>query len=102
MGPKKNPFFRRIIVPWYDSEAACLLVIMAMFLALLFGIAGISVVRESADHLKHLWIVLLIILLSSSIIVSTTIRLIRRYLGRLKLLAVSNGESAPVRTSLLP
>lgn len=102
MGSQKNPVFRRIIVPWYDTEAACILMIVAMLLAILFGIAGISVVREDTDHLRHLWIVLAIIVPSIGVIVSSTIRLIRRHLNRLKLLAISNGKPSPSRSGPLP
>ena len=101
MGSHKIPVFRSIIVPWYDTEAACLLVIAAMLSALLFGVAGISVVREDTDHLSHLWIVVSIIVPSTGVIVSTTIRLVRRYLNRLKLLAVTNGRPSPSRSSPL-
>ena len=102
MDSQKNPVYRKIIVPWYDSEVVCLVIIVLMFLAFLFGVAGISVVWESSDNLRHLWLVLSVILLSTGVIVSTTTRLIKRYLGRLKQLAVGNGKAAAGGTGLLP
>ncbi len=78
----QDPFFRRIIVPWYDSEIACLLVIFMMFLTFLFGVAGISVTRETAVFNRHLWIAVLVTLLSVGVLTSTTIRLMKRYLTR--------------------
>jgi len=79
----KNPVFRRAMVPWYDSETMCLGVIVLMFLAFLFGIAGISIAGEDLRYGSYLWIALLIVGLSSGVIISTTVRLIKRYAGRI-------------------
>lgn len=78
----QNPVFRRVMIPWYDSETMCLVVIIIMFLTFLFGIAGISVTGENPRYHSYMWIALLIAVLSSGVIVSTTIRLIKRYVGR--------------------
>jgi hypothetical protein len=77
-----NPMFRKAIVPWYDSETACLIVIVFMFLVFLFGFAGISVARDQAEYLEYLWIAILIVILSGTVIVSTTVRLVKRYARR--------------------
>lgn len=82
MALDQNPVFRKVIVPWYDAEAACLFVIMTMFVTFLFGIAGISVARETGEFNDYIWIALLITLLSCGVIITTTIRLIRRYIDR--------------------
>lgn len=78
----QNPMFRKVIVPWYDSETACLIVIVFMFLVFLFGFAGISVAREQVEYLEYIWIAILLVIMSGAVIVSTTARLVKRYAQR--------------------
>jgi hypothetical protein len=75
----QNPMFRKIIVPWYDSEAACLVMVVFMFVVLLFAFAGVSVAREYFEYHGHIWVPVLLMVMSCAVIVSTIIRLIRRY-----------------------
>ena len=78
----QNPLFRKIIVPWYDSESACFIVIFFMVLVFLFGFAGISAARENIAYHEHVWVPVLLVVMSGGVIISTTIRLIRRYSRR--------------------
>jgi hypothetical protein len=74
----QNPLFRKVIVPWYDSEAACYIVIFIMFIVFLFGVAGISASRENIEFHEHVWLPVLLMVMSGGVIISTTIRLIKR------------------------
>lgn len=74
-----TPLFRKIIVPWYDSEAICLLTIVFMDVVFLFGVAGVSVALSHPAFHTHIWIPILVMVLSGGVIISVTIRLIRRY-----------------------
>jgi len=78
----KNPIFRKVIVPWYDSEAACSIVIFFMFLIFLFSFAGISVARENIEYYEYVWVPVLLVVMSGGVIISITIRLIKRYVRR--------------------
>jgi hypothetical protein len=78
----QNPLFRKAIVPWYDSETACLIVIVFLVVVFLFGLVGISVVRENVEYYEHMWVAVLLAVLSGAVIVSTTVRLIKRYTYR--------------------
>jgi hypothetical protein len=78
----QNPLFRKAIVPWYDSETACLIVIVFLVVVFLFGLVGISVVRENVEYHEHMWVAALLAVLSGAVIVSTTVRLIKRYTYR--------------------
>ena len=78
----QNPLFRKVIVPWYDSEAACSIVIFFMFLVFLFGFAGISAARENIAYHELVWVPVLLVVMSGGVIISTTIRLIKRYSRR--------------------
>ena len=76
----QNPVFRKVIVPWYDSETACFILVVCVSFVILFGFAGISVVHENADYREYIWVPVALIVLGVWVIVSITIRLIRRYL----------------------
>ena len=78
----QNPLFRKVIVPWYDSETACYIVIFFMFMVFLFGVAGISASRENIEFHEHVWVPVLLMVMSGGVIISTTIRLIKRYSRR--------------------
>jgi len=78
----QSPLFRKVIVPWYDSEAACYIVIFFMFIVFLFGVAGISASRENIEFHEHVLVPVLLMVMSGGVIISTTSRLIKRYSRR--------------------
>ncbi|MEE8399129.1 MAG: hypothetical protein V3S89_08985 [Desulfobacterales bacterium] len=82
MGIDQNPVFRRAMIPWYDSEPVCLVVIVIMLLTFWFGAGGISVAGETPRYHSYRWVAFLIAVLSSGVIVSITFRLIKRYISR--------------------
>lgn len=75
----QTPVYRKTIVPWYDSEIACLILIIFMLLVFLFGFVGLSVARETSEYRSIIWVPGLIVALSAGVIVSTTIRLFLRF-----------------------
>ncbi|MBL0713764.1 MAG: hypothetical protein JJV98_08690 [Desulfosarcina sp.] len=82
MSLEKNPVFRRAIIPWYDSDRVCWIVVGFMAVTALFSAAGISVAMEELAFLNYIWLPLLLILLSTGTAVATLIRMIRRYIDR--------------------
>lgn len=52
----QNPFFRKPITPWYDSNFICWLLILFFFLVFVFAVFGIAVASENLFFLKHLWL----------------------------------------------
>jgi hypothetical protein len=81
---KLEPIYRKVIIPWYDGDKACFLVIIFMIFVLLFGAAGVFVARENPEYQDHIGIPLALIIMSGLVILSTVIRLIKRYIGRFK------------------
>jgi len=75
----QKPVYRKLIVPWYDSETACFIVIVFMLLVFLFSLAGVAVATEAAEHHSHIWLPILLIVLSGAVIISTVFRLIKRF-----------------------
>ena len=75
----QSPVFRKAIVPWHDSDAACMVKSAVMFVVLLFGIDGIKVARQFDAFNAYVWVPVLISTMSFSVCVSNIIRLIRRH-----------------------
>jgi hypothetical protein len=82
MSHDKNPLFRRAIIPWFDSDRVCWLVIVSMILTGLFGAAGISVALESPAFQDYFWLPLLLVVMCAVVLASTLTRLVRRHLER--------------------
>ena len=79
----QNPVHRKVIIPWYDSDSVCLITVVLMLVVCLFGFTGISVAQGEPAFAKHMIIPILLVALSGVVIVSITIRLIKRRLERL-------------------
>ena len=75
----QNPVYRKVIVPWYDSKLACLVLIGFLFVVLLFGFIGISVAMDNASYRFYIWLPISLVVMSGGIIISITVRLIIRY-----------------------
>jgi hypothetical protein len=84
LSPDQSPLFRRIILPWYDTDVAC--VLTGIFLLLVFGfaLAGISVAFETPDSGRHAWLPSVLLVLSVAGIVTVCLRLYRRHAHRFK------------------
>lgn len=81
MRQDKSPVFRRAIIPWYDSNKACWMVILVGIIAGFFGVVGIGVAQEIDAFDAHLWLPAVLTILSAAVVVSTVVRLIRRRKG---------------------
>ncbi len=78
----QNPLFRKEIAPWYDSDTTCLIMIGFLLIIFLFGIAGISEAYKKIDYHKYVWVPGILLIMSGGIIISTSIRLLKRYYKR--------------------
>jgi hypothetical protein len=79
MPSNKNPVFRKAIIPWYNSNAAYIIVIVFMLLVLLFALAGISVANEYSAYNGYVWVPAILLVFSAGIIIITITRVIKRY-----------------------
>ena len=71
MNPKRS-------YPSYDSEAACLVLLVAMVACYWFGVVGYRVAQDGAFPGHYKWVPVFIMAASEFVIVSVTTRLIRR------------------------
>ncbi len=74
----KNPIYRKVIIPWYDSETACFTLIILMTFVFSFGCIGISVALNNAGYFKYIFVPSIILALSTYVIISSLTRLILR------------------------
>ena len=78
----KSPVFRKPVFSWYHSKAAYGIAIAVMLLVFLFGMAGIAVSRENDQYGAFIWVPVLLVILSGALILTVTLRLIRRYISK--------------------
>ena len=76
---QKNPVFRKVIIPWYKSTSAYIIMMVFMLVVILFALAGISVAREYPEYHGYVWVPAVLLAMSVAIIITTTARLIKRY-----------------------
>ena len=79
MPADKNPVFRKVIIPWYKSTSAYIIMMVFMLVVILFALAGISVAREYPEYQGYVWVPAVLLAMSVAIIITTTARLIKRY-----------------------
>ena len=79
---KKDPVFRKAVIPWYRSSKAYVFAIIFLLMVFLFGIAGISVAREIEAYSGYTWVPVLLVVTSIIMIMTTAYRLIKRYITR--------------------
>lgn len=80
----ETPVFRRVIVPWYDTDAVCILMILFMAAVFIFACLGVSVVYETPINYHHLWVPSFLLIISAVGIASISLRLVRRNAYKLK------------------
>lgn len=80
---EQYPIHRKVIVPWYDSEIACLVMIVLMTATMLFGAIGVSVAVAKPAFQSYMWVPLAVVVLSVGVITSASLRMARRYLRRI-------------------
>ncbi len=75
----KKPIYRKLIIPWFDSETTCFFVMFFMVVVIWFALMGLDVAYEKVEYNRHMWVPFLLMLMSTWVFVSTSIRMIRRY-----------------------
>lgn len=75
---EKNPIYRKVIIPWYDSDGLCFAMIFFLIFICSFSIAGIFVALDSPRFQGEIWLPFLLFLLSFYTVVSASVRFILR------------------------
>jgi hypothetical protein len=74
----QRPVHRKLIVPWYDSNSACIIILATMVGVIIFAIIGISVAAESPEYQRHVWVPIILLAFSLTVLATTARRLIKR------------------------
>ncbi len=74
----QNPLFRRVIIPWYDTEIACYLAVVFMAGVIAFSVAGIAEANSTPEFHRYVWVPIILLVMSVVVFISTLIRLVRR------------------------
>jgi hypothetical protein len=77
-----KPIYRRVIVPWYDSEVASFATLLFAADVLFFGYLGIQAAYETPAYRQFLWIPGLLIVLGLTVILSIAVRWFLRHVQR--------------------
>lgn len=74
----ETPVFRKVIVPWYDTDGACILTLVFLVAVFLFACCGLSVTWELPSPYPFIWVPIALMLLSATGVTSIFLRLVRR------------------------
>ncbi len=74
----QNPFFRRAIIPWYDSNLACSIFIAISVCTLIFSLIGIKVALTEPDFGNFVWLPSVMAILSLFVMIKIMLKLIKR------------------------
>ena len=76
----QDPVFRKIIVPWYDSDIVCSVSALAMVVIFLFALRGLNLALQIADTPAFIWMPLILAGMSLCAFFSLIARLLNRHL----------------------
>lgn len=74
----QNPFFRKTITSWYDSNFVCQTIIVIMIFIFAFAIAGIIVASGNPYFKEHVWFPVLLAFLSLILAIKLFLKVKRR------------------------
>ena len=84
VNPYPNVVHRRIVTPWYETETACLITIGFMIPVLVFAAIGIFAALNHPDYQDFIRVPAILLISSAAVILSISIRLVRRYINRFR------------------
>lgn len=74
----KSPLFRRVIIPWYDTEPVCFFTLFFSAIIVIFSLAGIYEANTTPEFQPYIWVPIFLLIMGIAVFISTLIRLIRR------------------------
>jgi len=78
----KNPLFRKVITPWYDSDLFCLIISIFAAYVFYFSTVGISVALEHHQYERYCWVPITLMSLSGILLVTNLFRILSRMVSR--------------------
>ena len=78
----QNPSFRKIVVPWHDSDLFCIVVSVFMVIAFSFGRVGLRLATESEKYHGYSWLPVVLMVLSGIVLATNLVRVLTRMVRR--------------------
>jgi hypothetical protein len=78
----KNPLFRKVVTPWYDSNLFCLIISILAAHVFYFSTIGISVALEHHQYERYRWVPITLTFLSGILLVTNLFRILSRMVSR--------------------
>ena len=78
----QNPSFRKVVIPWYDSDLFCIVICICMAVVFLFSGVGVRVALEHEKYQEHGWVPLVLMVLSGIVLATNVIRVLIRMVRR--------------------
>ncbi|MBW2368206.1 MAG: hypothetical protein JRH15_10000 [Deltaproteobacteria bacterium] len=76
---EQPPLFRRVFIPWYAADIACLLTAGFAVMVILFAAIGVSAAFAVTQYVDFVWVPVSLILLGLLLLLSVIFRLLRRH-----------------------
>ncbi|RLB82494.1 MAG: hypothetical protein DRH17_05625 [Deltaproteobacteria bacterium] len=78
----RNPSFRKVVTPWYDSDLFCLVISIFAASVFYFSTIGISVALEHQQYQRYCWVPIVLMLLSGILLVTNLFLILSRMVHR--------------------
>jgi hypothetical protein len=78
----QNPSFRKVVIPWYDSDLFCIVISIFMAMVFFFSGIGIRVALENEEYQGHDWVPLVLMVFSGVVLATNVIRVLIRMVRR--------------------
>ena len=75
---------KKVIIPWYDTDMLCYIMIIFTILVIGFSLVGISVALNNIIYINYIWLPVTIIILCLFVLISVLIRLTKRIIHSFK------------------
>ncbi len=82
MRSHKNPSFRKVVIPWYDSDLFCLIISIFAAHVFYFSTIGISIALEHPQYEGYCWVPITLTFLSGILLVTNLFRILSRMVSR--------------------
>lgn len=74
----EKPVHRRVIVPWYDTDTMCRMVVICLVPVFAFAVVGVHTAGTRGEWHTAIWVPLLLAVMSLFVVIRMVIRLVRR------------------------
>ncbi len=75
---------KKVIIPWYDTDLLCYIMIIFTILVIGFSLVGISVALDNIIYINYIWMPVTIIILCMFVLISVSIRITKRIIHSFK------------------